>query len=182
MSALGRHALRGLVSLLLMGAVIVLGQVPLGRPTGKAVVRLALRSTQARGEVCQDRTAEELEALPLHMREPRVCDVYAPPFRLRLTVDGERLIDRLVAPGGFKGDRPLILTEEVSLPPGEVRLGVEWVPEVEEPPPGPFLEALAGLPRFELEEDVVLVADRITLIELDDANDTLRVYAQSSTN
>lgn len=180
MSAIGRHTVRGLVSLLLMGVVIVLGQVPMGQPTGRAVVRLALRSTQAKSEVCRDRTAEELEALPIHMREPRVCDVYAPAFRLSMTVDGERLIDRLVEPGGLKGDRPLILTEEVSLPPGEVRLAVNWVPDVEEPPPVLFRKALADLPRFELEEDVELVADRVTLIELDDASDTLRIYGQST--
>ena len=173
-----RHVVRGVASLLLMAGVIVLGQVPLGKPTGQAVIRVALRSTQARREVCRDRTAAELEALPLHMREPRVCDTYAPPFRLRLAIDGQPLVDRLVEPGGLKGDRPLILSEELAVPPGVVELTVTWIPEDDMPPPGPFREALAELPRFELEQEVTLVADRIMLIELDDANDSLLVYGQ----
>ena len=43
-------------------------------PGPEAVVRLSWRARGERVEVCRDLSAEELEALPQHMRRERVCE------------------------------------------------------------------------------------------------------------
>lgn len=164
---------RGAFSLVLLAGIAALGQIPLGRPSGQAVVRLALRSTKTRIEVCRHPSEAELAALPAHMRRSEICDWVAPPYRLHVAIDGRQMLDRIVDAGGLKADRPRTVDAEVTLAPGRVRLEVRYEPR--DPPAEP---AGALLPTYRLDEVVDLEADRVTLVQLDDRRGLL-VYRGS---
>jgi hypothetical protein len=174
-----RQVLRAGFSLLLVGVVVALGQVPMGRPTDRAVLRLALRLVGGRAEVCRDRTAEELAALPQHMRQTQVCDQLTPSYRLLVALDGEPVVDEAVDPGGMRGDRPIIIDRQVEVSPGRSHLTIDF-----EPLSGGesryFTKALEGLPRYRLERQVELVADRVVLVTLDEGGGELVVFEESS--
>lgn len=166
-----RHSVRLAVSLLLAGLVAWLARVPMGDGDQHARLRLALYTASGRIEVCRDRTPEELEALALHMRQPRVCDWLSLPYRLKVTVDGQTRVDRLLHSAGLREDRPLITDESLELQPGTVTLGVSFAPEAEQVEDGPKAEAwrlaVDAAPRYQLDRTVELETGRITLVRLE---------------
>lgn len=115
----------------LFAGLIALGtSLPLpGDPPTEGLLRLdwRLRGEEAGG--CIPPSAEVLERLPPHMRNPDACVGGLPPYRLRLWIDGEMTVDRVVRGGGARGDRPLTVYEEIPVPPGPRRVRVEFVPE-----------------------------------------------------
>jgi hypothetical protein len=126
---LGR-ALAGLALAALFAAGLAwLASRPLGEEPEGAAVRLALRTALANVEVCRDRTPEELAALPVHMRQPRVCEDRRPDYRLELRADGERLLSRRLKPPGVHRDRPLTVDALVPVTPGRRQLEVHFAPE-----------------------------------------------------
>ncbi len=154
---------------LLFAAVAVLGQIPFGEIPEEAYLRLSLRTTEARVEVCRDRTPEELAALPAHMRQPRACDRHAIPYRLHVRLDGETLLDQLLEPRGARSDRPLVFDRQIAVTPGSSTLAVSFAPaEVAADGAGTELAAaLAGVKGHQLEQSVQLKAGRILLVRLD---------------
>ena len=124
--------LRGAAGLAIAAAfgagLVWLSSRPLGAAPRDAAVRLALRTAGARVEVCRDRTAAELAALPVHMRQPRVCEDRRPDYLLELHADGERLLSRRVRAPGIHGDRPLTVDELITVPPGRHQLAVTFAP------------------------------------------------------
>ena len=162
------HLVRAGLSLLVFAGVVVLGQVPLGEPHDEAFLRLALRTTDASVEICRDRTPAELEALPAHMRQPRLCERHTLPYRLRVEVDGEAVLDRVLEPGGARSDRPLVFDERVALAPGPARLAVSFAPAGTAEAAGePLAAAYAAAPRHELLRSISPRAGRIVLVRLD---------------
>lgn len=172
-----RHAVRALFTALLLAAVVVLGQVPFGSPSGEAVLRLALRTVETRIEVCRELSAAELEALPRHMRQARTCDEQAVDYRLRLEVEGEPLLEEIVSPGGLRRDRPLIVDRRFVLEPGSPHLLVRLEPLEPESLDDASRASFAALPRYELDQRLALEPDRITLITVDDRNGGLSVMS-----
>lgn len=175
---LGRMALVAAFTLALLVGIALLGQIPFGRPTGEAIVRLALRTVQNRVEVCRDRPAAELEALPIHMRQPRVCDLYSPTFRLSVAVNGEAIHSEEVDPGGLRGDRPLIVDRQLTVEPGVASLEVSFEAVVEEGLAPEVVAAFSDLESYRLAETVTLEENRITLVLLNDETGQLQFYAR----
>lgn len=175
-----RHLLRAALTAAVLAAVVLLGQVPFGEATGRATLRLALRTAQGKVEVCRDLSAAELEALPAHMRQPRVCDEVAPPYRLRVAIDGAAALDEEFEPGGLRGDRPLIVDRSLRHPPGEVRLEIELAPVIDTATRTALAGAAAELPGYRLDRRVELPPDRVTLVLLAEASEDLRIYRDSA--
>lgn len=150
-------------------AVAALGQIPFGKTPEEAYLRLALRTTEAQVEICRDRTAEELDALPAHMRQPRVCDRHAIAYRLRVDLDGDTVLDEILEPRGARGDQPLVFDRRIAVEPGEVHLGVSFVPDESamEGASAELVAALAQARNHDLVQPVQLEAGRITLVRLD---------------
>jgi hypothetical protein len=115
-----------LVSLLLTLPIAALSRAPYTPPGARdAVLRLSWRMNVSAREECRPRSAEELEALPVHMRTPEVCTRDQASYVL-ITRFGDTSAD--TAPllrGGVKGDRPLFVLRERRLPPGEHRIALE---------------------------------------------------------
>lgn len=73
----------------------------------------------------RERSAEELESLPVHMRNAVVTDRERAPVRLRVSVDGSLLIENTYTPSGIAGDGASIAIERMNLSPGQHRVAVE---------------------------------------------------------
>ncbi|MBZ0102439.1 MAG: hypothetical protein K8I65_09795 [Thermoanaerobaculia bacterium] len=165
-----RAALRLAVPLGLMAAVSTLAHLPVGAPPEEAALRLALRTGAARVEICRDRTAAELAALPAHMRQVRVCDETAIDYRLRVAIDGAVRLDRRVTHRGVRRTRPLVVDVDLPVAPGVRRLEVEFLPV--DPP----VDAAESLPAATFAESVDFAPGRILLLALE-ADGGLRLRA-----
>lgn len=171
-----RHLRIAAVTAVLLLAIAWLGQVPFGRATGRATVRLALRTATSKVEVCRDLSAAELEALPAHMRQPRECRQMAPPYRLRVALDQRRVLEEQFRPGGLRGDRPLIVDRWLVHPPGAVRLQVDFEPVLDAAAGAELIASGAALPSYRLDRRIRLAAERITLVQLDEATGRLEIF------
>lgn len=131
----GRRRLRwtlGIVAALAAAAGIGwLSQVPYtvhGDDAG--MLRLSWRVAGEALEEC--RPVEGDAARPEHMARDEVCQERIPPHRLRLEMDGRTRVDRLVEPGGIRGDRPFFVYEDLLLEPGtDHHVNVEFGPDPE---------------------------------------------------
>lgn len=163
---------RGAAALLLtagFGAGLAwLSSRPLGAEPRHAAVRLALRTALGNLEVCRERTADELAALPAHMRQGRVCEDRRPDYRLELAVDGEPVLATRVRPPGIHRDRPLTVDELVPVAPGRRRLAVRFAPDLAAAP-----AAGPTPPAWRLDCATGLVAGRVLLVLLDGAELTV---------
>lgn len=90
----------------------------------EALLRLSWRMRGITAEECRTLTREELERLPVHMRNPQACIGVIAPYALTLSVDGVVLAADTVRPPGARGDRPLNVLREYPLAPGEHRVSV----------------------------------------------------------
>lgn len=160
--SLALAALRIAVAMLLVAGVGWIAHLPLGEPAAGAALRVALRTPLAQVEICRDRPAEELAALPVHMRQPRLCEVTAIDYRLRVTVDGRTVVDRLLAHRGVRKNRPLVADETISAVPGVHRVVVRFEPESAIPPGADAPPLVTAL----FDSDVELVAGRVRLLAL----------------
>lgn len=131
MASWGRQAAMAGFSAALLLLVAWLGQIPFGEAGDEAVVRLALRATRAKIEICRARTAAELEALPQHMRQAEICEEIAPAYSLALQVGGRRMLEERIEPGGLRGDRPLIVDRQVAVAPGTRSIAITLTPLLE---------------------------------------------------
>jgi len=171
-----RHLLLAGFTAALLLVVVLLGQVPFGDASDRAILRLALRAVQGKTEVCRDLTSAELDELPAHMRQPRLCDEVAPPYRLRVRIDMRKVLEEEFEPGGLRGDRPLIVDRSVMHPPGAARVQIELEPVLDDDVRRALAESGTGLPSYGFDRRIDLTADRITLVLLDEANGRLEVY------
>jgi hypothetical protein len=77
------------------------------------------------GENCRELSEQEKAALPAHMRRDRICDRARSDVRLRVTVDGERVLERAYSPTGLWNDGSSVAVEPIPVAPGLHRIGVE---------------------------------------------------------
>jgi hypothetical protein len=108
-----------------LGAAGVLALIRLGsftpytaeRDVG-AIVRLAWRARGEHVRECRELSPEELQRLPVHMREKEVCEGRLLPYRLVVVLDSAQVVDRLVHGAGAREDRPLYVYEDLAVQPG----------------------------------------------------------------
>ena len=166
---------RAALTAVLMAVVIVLGQIPWGKPGEEAALRIALRTVQGKAEICRDLTEAEKRNLPVHMQGVKNCDFTPVPYRLLVSVDGRTMIDETVEAGGLRRDRPHNVDQEFSLPPGTEEVVVLFEPQFPADASPEDVLSFADVPSFELRQSLELRADRVTLIYLDDQTGKLEV-------
>lgn len=96
-----------------------------------AVLRLSWRLRGEREEKCRPRTQAELDALPVHMRTPEICEGSLVAYRLVVQVDDGVPDTSRVLPAGAKGDRPIYVLKEKEVAPGSHRVRIDFAREDE---------------------------------------------------
>jgi hypothetical protein len=92
-----------------------------------AVVRVALKHVASFEHEVAEKSKEELDKLPRHMRpqsQERSRTGRRVQSVLTVTVDGQPILRKSFAPGGLRGDGPTFAYEEVPVTPGRHRLEV----------------------------------------------------------
>lgn len=170
-----RPPLRAAAAALLAGAVTLgvaaLSRVPYAPPGGDdAVLRLSWRTRGERVRECRRLTAQELAALPVHMRREEVCEGRVLPYVLRVEVDGRAVVHDTVRAAGAREDRPLYVYRELRVPPGPLRLSVRFTRE-DAPAGAPRaageLRRAASPARLELSEALHLRPGEVALVTYD---------------
>jgi ferredoxin len=85
-------------------------------------------------ENCRDLTDEELAERPVHMRQRRICDRSRASVRLRVDLDGARIVDAVLEPSGIWNDGNSIAIERIAVDPGEhdVRVAIGETADIDE--------------------------------------------------
>lgn len=130
MSRVGWGAVAAAVTIVALWGMALLSDLRYAAAPGQAAeLRLSWRLRSEPEQACRRRTAEELARLPVHMREEEVCERRVSVYRLRVTLAGRVLEDRLVASAGARADRPLDVFAQYPLAAGTHALHVEFARE-----------------------------------------------------
>lgn len=143
-----------------------------------AIVRLAWRARGEQVRDCRRPSPEELQRLPLHMRQEEVCEGRLVPYRLVVALDSVLLVDRLVHGAGAREDRPLYVFQDLIVEPGPHRIAVRFTLEV--PTARPESDQVDGHralaatpPRLALDTTLTLGARRVLLVTYDEERERL---------
>lgn len=90
-----------------------------------ALLRLSWSGRPERIETCRRLSAEELAAMPAHMRREVECEGHPARYLVRVRDGGTTLLADTVTGGGVRGDRAIHLLRELPLAPGRHALEVE---------------------------------------------------------
>lgn len=139
-------------------AMVALSQAPYqANPDADGILRLSWRYQAPEAIDCRRPTAEELAALPTHMRNPDACVSTPVPYGLTLTIDGVAVLDETLHAAGARQDRPVFVFRELSLPAGEHELEVVFASRPEEADVSPPM-TLSWAERLTVEpRDIVLI-------------------------
>jgi hypothetical protein len=108
-------------------AIAALSRVPYTAARGEdAMLRLSWRTPGEYVEECRTVGADELARQPAHMRREVVCEGRLLPYRLRVLLNGDRVVDEVVVAAGARQDRPLYVYKEIPLPAGDYHVEVDW--------------------------------------------------------
>jgi hypothetical protein len=146
-----------------------------------AIVRLAWRARGEQVRDCRRLSPEELQQLPLHMRQEEVCEGRLLPYRLVVALDSVSLVDRLVHGAGAREDRPLYVFQDLIVEPGRHRLSVRFTLEApsaqhegEQDREDAALPATP--PRLALDTTLTLGARRVLLVTYDEERERLVIH------
>jgi len=103
-------------ALLLLGALTRVRYQP--ADANVALLRMSWRLRGDKNEVCRQRTPEELELLPAHMRTPEVCTTESLVYSLSVRLDDGAPSVQLIRPAGARADRPLFVLRDIAMTPG----------------------------------------------------------------
>ena len=123
--------LRVLGLVVALAATVAISQASVLRmrlnPSDAAVLRLAWMARPERVEDCRSQTEEELSKLPAHMRQAVVCEGTTASYRLEVRYQGDVIAEQVVRGGGLRHDRPLYVSRDIPLPPGDAHISVRFV-------------------------------------------------------
>jgi hypothetical protein len=175
--------------------LVLASAAPLPFNTSEAArLRLSWTARPQRIEVCRTLSAEELAALPEHMRQRVECDGRFASYTLRVEMADRALGESVIRGGGLRHDRPIFLLREYEVPPGTYRMRITFTrrepieSREEESAPGAVPDADTGLyagraarevaersrrdraaipPQLELDTTVTLAPREVALITFD---------------
>lgn len=152
-------AARAAVSLALLAAMGYLARLPYGQKTTHAVLRVSVRAAAQQHDTCQTRSDAELARLPVHMRQKTYCERRLLPYRLRIDINGEPKLDKILQPRGVHGDRPVVSDNSFHLVPGSHLLTATLIPASTNDQTAPV--------GFEYNGSVTLTAGQIAVLKMD---------------
>ena len=101
------------------------------RGSEDAVLRLSWRFRPVAAETCRPRTQAELDALPVHMRTPEICQSEPVVYSVVRQLDDGAADTIRVVRGGLKQDRPVYVLLDTTLSPATYRVRVSLTRERE---------------------------------------------------
>ncbi len=139
-------------------------------PPDTAVLKIAFKHVAAFERAGRERSREEIEKLPQHMRPPeRARTGRRVDTILRVELDGRPLLEKTYRPGGFRHDGPTFAYEELPVLPGRHRL-VATLTDA-----GVEAEGDERRRGWQLEQEVEIPPGRVLLLDLsEEAGLTLR--------
>lgn len=102
-----------------------LTMIPLELPRPGSDLVVSFRHPGDLSGDCRIPSPAELAALPVHMRQPEICDRTRAPVRLRVLVDGQRALERAYPPLGLSSDGASVVMERLPISTGEHQVRVE---------------------------------------------------------
>lgn len=127
-TGVNRWGLAAAVSLVGLYFLTTLSAVPFEHTVGHATLRLAVRLPGQVRQICRQRQAQELAALPAHMRNAQECTRRAQDYALKVSVDDKIRFEKTLTAGGARGDKPLAVEEDFDLSAGSHHVRVEFHP------------------------------------------------------
>lgn len=91
-------------------------------PPDQALIKLTFSHAGQRKEPCRERSAEELEKMPKHLRKKMDCPRERSPVEVEMKLDGVMIYSDTVSPSGLSHDLASPIYERIRLPVGEHRL------------------------------------------------------------
>ena len=126
MSSLLRRAAAVLLAAVALAALVALSRAPyVVARADEALVRLSWSGRPERIEHCRERSDEELERLPAHMRLRVECEGRSARYAVRVLRDGTVLSTDTVTGGGLRGDRSIHMLREYRVAPGVHAIAVD---------------------------------------------------------
>jgi len=119
-----QFTIQALTALGFIALTAALGQGPAFAPVpeGHGELKISVAHLAARLQPCRQLSEEERQALPPTRRVSEVCERGRAPTRIRLTLNGDTLIDQRIAPAGMHGDGRAYFLEFLPLPAGRHEL------------------------------------------------------------
>jgi hypothetical protein len=126
MTPLLRRGAAGLFAIALTAAIVALSRAPFTvTRDDQALLRVSWSGRPERIERCRERTDEELEKLPAHMRQRLECEGRSARYAVRVLRDDGVLSTDTVSGGGLRGDRSIHMLREYTVAPGLHAFAVE---------------------------------------------------------
>ena len=155
----------------LLTLLLVVTHVTASDPTEGSILRIALRTTAGTMQDCHKLTQQELDALPMHMRRPEVCETRAVPYRLEVRAGERALLDRTFTAAGIHGDRPLTVDQELAVAPGTHDVTIRFTPALAEQHDGDK----TAPPAFAFEGPIEFTDGRIRIATLNPAGTAFEI-------
>lgn len=121
-----RRALGAGLAILVTGTIVVGSRSTVSFGDGdQAALRLSWSGRPERIETCRRLSAEELAAMPAHMRREVECEGHPARYLVRASDGTTTLMADTVTGGGVRGDRAIHMLRDLPLAPGRHHLVVE---------------------------------------------------------
>ena len=140
--------------------------IPFSPHGEQAVLRLAWSARPERIEDCRQRSDEELQKLPAHMRQSMSCVGTSATYRLEVRWNDRVIAQQTIRGGGLRHDRPLYLFRDIVLPPGDATIRVAFQ-RVESVTGNARKTEEAVPPSLLLERQLELKSRQVTLVTYD---------------
>lgn len=93
-------------------------------PQDQALIKLTFSHAGKHMQPCRERSAEELAALPKHLRKKQDCPRERSPIDVEMKLDGKVIYSATISPSGLSHDLASPVYERIRLSAGEHRLQV----------------------------------------------------------
>ena len=122
---LGRVAL----ALVFCFGIAALSRVTWGEQVSDAALRVSARLTGITKQHCRALTDSEKASIPLHMQRKEICETQAISYQSVIELDGSKVFEQIHEHQGVRGDSPLYISDELSIPAGRHRIRVTLQPK-----------------------------------------------------
>ena len=143
-----------------------LSQIPTVFSDDSGILRLSWRLTGQNIKICEDRTEDQLNNIPAHMRTQQICVQKPIDYQLLVSINGESKISEVIKAGGLHGDRPIYVNHDIKLPNGNHQVQIHFEP---------LDDSLSDGLKLEYSSEISIKNNEIVLIHLPQGQKNLAI-------